>query len=98
MPTGAGAVICFICACIIHRGRQNVPNHSPLQNFRCFENIVLSGLGRVNLIAGKNNVGKTAFLEAVFLHSGPTNPELPLSLSMFRGIERVPADPEDMWG
>jgi len=38
-----------------------------LQNFKCFQNLHLEGLENVNLIGGKNNVGKTAFLEAVEL-------------------------------
>jgi len=41
-----------------------------IQNFRCFADLVISPLGRVNLIAGKNNTGKTALLEALFLYSG----------------------------
>jgi AAA15 family ATPase/GTPase len=31
-----------------------------VKNFRCFSSLLLSGLDRVNLIAGKNNTGKTA--------------------------------------
>jgi hypothetical protein len=38
-----------------------------VQNFKCFEDLTLEGLGRVNLIAGANNVGKTALLEALLL-------------------------------
>ncbi|RUM70726.1 MAG: hypothetical protein DSZ07_01885 [Sulfurovum sp.] len=36
-----------------------------IKNFKCFENFKAEGFGRVNLIGGKNNVGKTAFMEAV---------------------------------
>jgi AAA15 family ATPase/GTPase len=36
-------------------------------NFKCFKHLEVMDLGRVNLIGGKNNVGKTAFLEAVEL-------------------------------
>ncbi len=36
-----------------------------IKNFKCFENFSAEGFGRVNLIGGKNNVGKTAFMEAV---------------------------------
>ena len=39
-----------------------------IQNFRCFEQIKISGFERVNLIGGKNNAGKTALLEALFLN------------------------------
>jgi AAA15 family ATPase/GTPase len=38
-----------------------------IRNFKCFEDFKAEGFGRVNLIGGKNNVGKTAFMEAVYL-------------------------------
>ena len=36
--------------------------------FKCFENFSSSGFSRVNLISGKNNIGKTAFMEAVYIN------------------------------
>jgi len=60
-----------------------------VSNFRCFRKLNLADLERVNLIAGVNNVGKTALLEALFLHCGAYNPELILRLNAFRGIEQV---------
>jgi AAA15 family ATPase/GTPase len=36
-----------------------------IENFKCFQNLQIEGIETVNLIGGKNNVGKTAFLEAV---------------------------------
>ncbi len=42
-------------------------NHIGIENFKCFQNLTIDGLNSVNLIGGKNNVGKTAFLEAVEL-------------------------------
>jgi AAA15 family ATPase/GTPase len=36
--------------------------------FKCFENFSSSGFSRVNLISGKNNIGKTAFMEAVCIN------------------------------
>lgn len=60
-----------------------------VENFRCFRNLAITDLERVNLIAGKNNVGKTALLEALFLHCGAWNPELALRINAFRGIEAV---------
>ena len=57
-----------------------------IENFRLFDRLSVESLGRVNLIAGENNVGKTALLEALWLHSGPNIPELCLRLSSFRGI------------
>jgi hypothetical protein len=45
-----------------------------IENYRCFEKLHVKDLAQVNLIVGKNNVGKTSFLEAVYLyvsHGGP---------------------------
>jgi predicted ATPase len=42
-------------------------NDLHIANFRGFEDLNLQGLGRVNLIVGKNNTGKTSLLEAVTL-------------------------------
>jgi len=39
-----------------------------IKNFKCFQNFKAEGFGRVNLIGGKNNVGKTAFMEAVYVN------------------------------
>lgn len=39
-----------------------------IQQFKCFSDFEASGFGRVNLIGGNNNVGKTAFLEACFIN------------------------------
>lgn len=60
-----------------------------VRNFRCFRELTIAELERVNLIAGVNNVGKTALLEAMFLHCGAYNPSLALRLNAFRGIEAV---------
>jgi len=40
-----------------------------IKNFKCFENFKAEGFGRVNLIGGKNNVGKTAFMEAAYVNA-----------------------------
>ena len=58
-------------------------------NFRCFRELKLTELDLVNLIAGKYNVGKTALLEAMFLHCGAYNHELTLRVNAFRGIEAI---------
>jgi hypothetical protein len=46
-----------------------------ITNFKCFKHLEVMNIGRVNLIGGKNNVGKTAFLEAVELLALPSKPE-----------------------
>ncbi|MEM1041347.1 MAG: ATP-binding protein [Bacteroidota bacterium] len=40
-----------------------------IENFRAFKRLEVKELGRVNLIVGKNNVGKTALLEALWLYA-----------------------------
>jgi len=59
-----------------------------VKNFRCFQDFSIDSLDRVNLIAGKNNVGKTALLEAIFLLTGGTNPGIVVTLAAGRGVER----------
>jgi AAA15 family ATPase/GTPase len=69
-----------------------------IENFRGFEKLELDDFQRFNVITGLNNVGKTALLEALFLHIGPTNPELPLRLQGFRGINVSSTSGESLWG
>lgn len=38
-----------------------------IQNFRLFRDFKIENLARVNLIVGKNNVGKSSLLEAISL-------------------------------
>ncbi len=62
------------------------------RNFRCFRELKIDNLSRINLIAGKNNVGKSALLEALFLHCGAYNPSLAFSINAFRGMETTKVD------
>ena len=41
-----------------------------VKNFRCFKDLQINDLSRVNLIAGKNNTGKTALMEAISVYCG----------------------------
>ncbi|MFC2001260.1 ATP/GTP-binding protein [Chloroflexota bacterium] len=69
-----------------------------VKNFRNFSSILIENMQRINLIIGKNNAGKTAFLEAMFLHIGSINPALTASITQFRGITGVKANAEALWG
>jgi AAA15 family ATPase/GTPase len=60
-----------------------------IKNFRCFENLEIKSLSRLNLFAGKNNTGKTSLLEALFLYCGAYNPNLTNNLNIFRGVDRL---------
>lgn len=57
-----------------------------IRNFKCFEGIITKPWERVNLITGKNNIGKTALLEAIWLHEGAHNAALAFAVEQFRGI------------
>jgi len=69
-----------------------------IERFRGFRSLEVDGLERFNLFLGRNNIGKTALLEAIFLLLGPTNPQLSMTVSEFRGIDQFRNDPEDIWG
>jgi len=58
-----------------------------VKNFRCFRELALTELERVNLITGKNNVGKTSLLEALHLHCLPDKPHLWIKINKLRGID-----------
>jgi AAA15 family ATPase/GTPase len=38
-----------------------------IENFRCFKNFEIQQLGKINLIVGSNNSGKSSILEAIYL-------------------------------
>lgn len=44
-----------------------------IKEFKCFKDFKASGFKRVNLIGGKNNVGKTAFMEACYINAHSVN-------------------------
>ncbi len=56
-----------------------------IENFRCFQNFELQQLGRINLIVGKNNSGKTSILEAIQLLTDKTNLESLTEIMLSRG-------------
>ena len=68
-----------------------------VKKFRCFRELTVNPLGRINLIAGKNNVGKTALLEALYLHAGPRILKPPRMHNFFRALERFNQANEETW-
>ena len=64
-----------------------------VRNFRCFRDIEIEPLARVNLIAGRNNVGKTALLEALNIHSAPSTPERVFAANFLRGAGKQQCGP-----
>lgn len=47
-----------------------------LENFRLFDKLEVKRLGRINLIVGRNNAGKSAFLEAVYIYAAGADTEV----------------------
>ena len=60
-----------------------------IRNFRCHEDLAFEDLAPINLIVGRNNAGKSAVLEALFIFSGGCNPHLAVTADARRGIDRI---------
>jgi predicted ATPase len=56
-----------------------------IENFRCFQTFELQQLGRLNLLVGMNNSGKTSILEAIQLLSAQLNLEALREVMIGRG-------------
>ncbi|MCH7614987.1 MAG: AAA family ATPase [Nitrospinae bacterium] len=65
-----------------------------ISNFRGFESLDFKNIERLNLIAGKNNAGKTALLESIWFASAGINPGLALTVNAFRGLENFALSPD----
>ncbi len=82
----------------VNKAPKTLPYSSfEINNFRCLQNFRMDDIGQINLIAGMNNVGKTALLEALFLHIGSTNPELALRVDRWRGLGMLNEAGETLW-
>ena len=55
-----------------------------IRNFRGIKDLTLPELGRVNLLAGKNNTGKSSALEALMLHARNGSPNAIHEILTFR--------------
>ncbi len=56
-------------------------NSLVIKNFRMLEDFTVEKLGRVNLIVGKNNSGKSTVLEALRIYAGNANRELMINIA-----------------
>jgi len=68
-----------------------------IKNFKCFKNLIVPELGRITLISGRNNVGKTALLEALLLFLDKRNPIMVLNQYSRRGIKKYNLTIEAIW-
>ncbi len=72
-----------------------------IQNYCVFKDLEISGLGRINLIGGKNNSGKTSLLEAICLLAKAGNPQPLINALLLRGPDPgssvAPQAQETLW-
>lgn len=65
--------------------------------FKGLEDLELPRLSRVTLLGGRNNVGKTSVLEALFMFFDRLNPQMILRQFAWRGVSVLSMEPESMW-
>lgn len=69
-----------------------------LENFRAFQSFTLENLNHITLIGGRNNSGKSAILESIFLRFGIQNPQTFYILAALRNEYASPvANPAKLW-
>ncbi|WP_316826228.1 AAA family ATPase [Pedobacter miscanthi] len=57
-----------------------------ISNFRGIKHLEIDDLKMVNVFLGKNNVGKTSILEAIFISLGSQNPRVAVTIDNFRNL------------
>jgi predicted ATP-dependent endonuclease of OLD family len=81
-------------------------NSLEIQAYRAFSHLLIQNFGRVNLIVGKNNVGKSSLLEALWLYTQRGRPTVLIDLlksrdelsRIMRFSEESNVNPKDrMW-
>jgi len=61
-------------------------NNITINNFRGIKTLTIEDFGRVNLLVGENNIGKTTVLEAIYIATNINNPSLILQTNAIRGL------------
>lgn len=69
-------------------------NSLEIRNFRAFRHLKIKKVGRVNLIVGKNNVGKSSLLEALWLYARRGSPATIRDILEARDESRLPISAE----
>ena len=70
-------------------------------NFRCYSNLKLTGLKRLNIVVGANSSGKTTLLESLFMVAGASAANAAFQLRALRqlgGQLQVISDPSSYQG
>jgi len=66
-------------------------------NFKCFSDLELPRLSRVTIVGGRNGVGKTALLEAMFMFLDRLDPNMTIGQYARRGVPAVPLTPDSVF-
>jgi AAA15 family ATPase/GTPase len=69
-----------------------------IHNFRCFRQLDVSNLKRINLLVGPNSSGKSAFLESLFLSSSSSAANTVFQLKAIRRMGNQIISPTDALG
>ena len=59
-----------------------------VRNFRGLSDVAIEEPGRINLVAGRNNAGKTTLIEMLFLLAGAGNPQRALNRNLTRIVDQ----------
>lgn len=60
-----------------------------IKNYKKINQLSLNELKQFNIFVGKNNVGKTSILEAIYVLINPSNPQLPFNTNIHRNIDII---------
>lgn len=66
-----------------------------IENFRGIGTLEINDFKQINLFVGENNCGKTTILEALFLITGISNPQLPMTINQLRGLNYILGDDKE---
>ena len=66
-----------------------------IQNFKCLKKIKVRSLGRVNLLIGQNNVGKSTVLEAISMFASKMSADQLFNILDLRGENMRALSPDD---
>src|SRR5579872_1641950 len=80
------------------RRRTNMIQSIHIEGYRGFTDFEMNGLGRVNLLVGANNSGKTSVLEALFLLSSRGDTSAIWQVLSRRGERFVPGETDPRFG
>jgi AAA15 family ATPase/GTPase len=68
-----------------------------IYNFKGLKKLNDVNLGKINLIGGKNNAGKSSFIEGIFLYMDRQSPDVFSRLLGWRGFSSIRVEPESLW-